>query len=232
MSKRPLIGITANDRLNTALDNISWTYAPTAFVKAVQQAGGIPILIPIGDETMAKTYAELVDKVIIIGGQNVDPKFYGEEKMAQEDDFLLERDLYEIALIKACLAQNKPLFTVCRGMQLTNVVLGGSLYQHIDNHWQEADPDVLTHTITITPQSCLGQIYGSQTQINSYHRQAIKTLADGLEVIARHPEDNTIEAVTFTDKSKRFLGVQWHPELLWQKRDSDQALFDYVVNQL
>lgn len=231
MSK-PLIGITANQRLNPAIDNVSWTYAPTGFVQAVTQAGGIPILIPIGDEEAAKTYVDLVDKIIVIGGQHVDPQFYGEERMAKEDDYLLERDHYEIALIKECLKQNKPLFTVCRGMQLTNVVLGGSLHQDIADHWQEEEPDVVTHHITIDTNSSLGQIYGNKTTINSFHRQSIKRLANGLKVIARHPEDDIIEAISFEDPDKRFLGVQWHPEFLWEKQPIDQKLFDYIVNDL
>lgn len=228
---KPLIGITANERL-TDMDNIPWTYVPTGFVEAVKCAGGIPILIPIGDEEMAKTYVNMVDKVIIIGGQNVDPKFYGEEKTAKVDDYLLKRDTYEIAIIKECLAQNKPLFTVCRGTQLVNVVLGGNLHQHIEDHWQEEQPDALTHHLSVEPDSCLGKIYGTDTMVNSFHRQCIKDLAPGLKVIAHHPEDDIIEAVTFEDPTKPYLGVQWHPELLWKNREIDQALFDYVVNHL
>ncbi|MGT2866797.1 gamma-glutamyl-gamma-aminobutyrate hydrolase family protein [Streptococcus fryi] len=231
MSK-PIIGITANQRLKRDLDNIPWAYAPAGFVEAIKKAGGIPLLLPIGDEEAAKEYVNMVDKVILTGGQNVDPQFYGEEKKALKDDYSLERDLYEIAIIKESLKQNKPLFTVCRGMQLTNVVLGGNLNQHIEDHWQSEEPNVLTQTISISDDSSLSKIYGTETKINSFHRQSIKKLADGLKVIARSPEDDTIEAITFEDPDKHFLGVQWHPEFLCHTRDIDQALFDYIVNEL
>lgn len=85
--KKPIIGITANQRLNIALDDLPWTYAPAGFSEAVIKSGATPLLLPIGDEEAAKTYVSLVDKIIIIGGQNVDPKFYNEEKAAYDDDF-------------------------------------------------------------------------------------------------------------------------------------------------
>lgn len=91
MSK-PIIGISANQRLNIALDNLPWSYAPTGFVQAVTDAGGLPLLLPIGDESAAKVYVSMVDKIILIGGQNVDPKYYQEEKAAFDDDFSPERD--------------------------------------------------------------------------------------------------------------------------------------------
>ncbi|HER0869825.1 TPA: gamma-glutamyl-gamma-aminobutyrate hydrolase family protein [Streptococcus pyogenes] len=92
---KPIIGITANQRLNMALDNLPWSYAPTGFVQAVTQSGGLPLLLPIGDEAAAKTYVSMVDKIILIGGQNVDPKYYQEEKAAFDDDFSPERDTFE-----------------------------------------------------------------------------------------------------------------------------------------
>ncbi|EHJ57106.1 hypothetical protein HMPREF9318_00322 [Streptococcus urinalis FB127-CNA-2] len=143
MSK-PIIGITANQRLNPSLDDIPWSYAPTGFVEGVKEAGGTPLLLPIVDEKTAKQYVQMVDKLILIGGQNVDPNFYGESNQAYEDDFMIERDFFEIALIKEAIKLKKPIFTVCRGMQLMNVVLGGTLNQNIPNHWQLEPSETIT----------------------------------------------------------------------------------------
>lgn len=94
---KPIIGITANVRPNPAHEDINWSYAPSGFVEGVQRAGGLAILLPVSDPSEAKTYISMIDKLILIGGQNVDPKFYNEENHASEDDFFLERDIFEMA---------------------------------------------------------------------------------------------------------------------------------------
>ena len=97
---KPIIGITTNVRANPAHEDINWSYAPSGFVEGVQKAGGLAILLPVSDPSEAKTYISMIDKLILIGGQNIDPKFYNEENHACEDDFFLERDLFEMALIE------------------------------------------------------------------------------------------------------------------------------------
>ena len=174
----------------------------------------------------------MIDKLILIGGQNVDPKFYNEENHASENDFFLERDLFEMALIEEATKQKKPIFSICRGTQLMNVALGGSLHQDIERHWQDKPSDYLYHEMIIDENSKLAEIYGLETSINSFHHQSIKHLASDLHVIARDPEDNTVEAVESNTPDLRYLGVQWHPELLLHKREEDLKLFEYVVNEL
>ena len=209
---KPIIGITANVRPNPAHEDINWSYAPSGFVEGVQRAGGLAILLPVSDPSEAKTYISMIDKLILIGGQNVDPKFYNEKNHASEDDFFLERDIFEMALM--------------------NVALGGSLHQDIENHWQDKPSDYLYHEMIVEEDSKLAEIYGRETSINSFHHQSIKHLASDLRVIARDPEDNTVEAVESNTPDLRFLGVQWHPELLLDKREEDLKLFQYVVNEL
>ena len=131
---KPIIGITANVRPNPAHEDINWSYAPSGFVEGVQKSGGLAILLPVSDPSEAKTYISMIDKLILIGGQNVDPKFYNEENHASDDDFFLERDLFEMALIEEATKQKKPIFSICRGTQLMNVALGGSLHQDIERH--------------------------------------------------------------------------------------------------
>ena len=91
---------------------------PKALLKELKEAGGIPIILPIGDEEMAGYYISLIDKLILTGGQNIDPKYYGEPKAIDSDDYHLQRDIFELALIKEAIKQKKPIFSVCRGTQL------------------------------------------------------------------------------------------------------------------
>ena len=137
-----------------------------------------------------------------------------------------------MALIEEATKQKKPIFSICRGTQLMNVALGGSLHQDIENHWQDKPSDYLYHEMIVDENSKLAEIYGCGTSINSFHHQSIKHLASDLRVIARDPEDNTVEAVESNSPDLRFLGVQWHPELLLDKREEDLKLFEYVVNEL
>ncbi|MGT2887388.1 gamma-glutamyl-gamma-aminobutyrate hydrolase family protein [Streptococcus didelphis] len=229
--KAPIIGITTNQKHNASPEGLAWIYSPSSFIQAVLKAGGTPLLLPIADEKAADTYVSLIDKLILIGGQNVDPKFYHEEKSIITDDFYLERDIFEMALIKAAIKQGKPILGICRGTQLMNVYLGGSLNQAIENHWQLEPINVVTHQITISPTSVLQPIYGEKTMVNSFHRQSIKELAKDLTVIATDSEDATIEAVVAHTSKLSFLGVQWHPELTQVSREEDIALFRYFINE-
>ena len=170
---KPIIGITTNVRANPAHEDINWSYAPSGFVEGVQKAGGLAILLPVSDPSEAKTYISMIDKLILIGGQNIDPKFYNEENHACEDDFFLERDLFEMALIEEATKQKKPIFSICRGTQLMNAALGGSLHQDIERHWQDKPSDYLYHEIIIDKNSKLAEIYGLETSINSFHLSLI-----------------------------------------------------------
>lgn len=232
-NKQPIIGITGNQRTNLdkmTPDGINISYTATGFVEGVKQVGGLPLIIPIGHPATAVTYIKMIDKLILTGGQNVLPEFYGQTIQTNDCDFLRERDEFELALIKAALAAKKPIFAVCRGTQLMNVALGGDLNQAIENHWQDHPSDYLSQDMQVDQNSILAEIYGDTTSINSFHHQSINHLAPNLKIIARDPKDNTIEAVVATDLP--FLGVQWHPELLYKSRPEDLALFDYVVNHL
>ena len=198
--------------------------------EGVKQAGGLPIVIPIGKPELAKDYVDMVDKLILSGGQHVDPRFYGQEKEIDSDDYSLARDQFELALIKEALRQKKPIFAVCRGMQLLNVALGGSLHQSIQGHWQE-DVSGTSHSLEIRPNSRVSQLFQAGTQINSLHRQSIKDLAPGLVATAHDPRDGTIEAYE-SQGQQSILGIQGHPEFLAKNCSHNQKLFDYLVQAL
>lgn len=229
--KKPIIGITGNERPNPEDEFAIMSYTAKGFIEGVKAVGGIPLILPIGDQDMARHYIQLIDKLIITGGQNVSPQFYGEKKTIESEDYLLERDIFELALIQEARKAGKPIFTVCRGTQLFNVAMGGTLHQDIEDHWQDSSAEYTTQRLQTKPGSVLEDIYGPISHINSFHHQSIKDLAQNLEIIAYDPKDQVIEAVTTTDGSA-FLGVQWHPEFLFDHRPKDLALFDYIVNKL
>ena len=228
--KKPVIGITGNEKTHPD-DDIMMSYAAKGFVEGVKNAGGIPIILPIGDQEMVCHYISMIDKLILTGGQNVDPKFYGEPKTIESDDYHLQRDIFELALIKEAIKQKKPIFSVCRGTQLFNVAMGGTLYQDIEDHWQDCSAEYTTQRLVTEPNTVLREIYGEISHINSFHHQSIKDLAPNLKIAAYDPKDGIIEAVMSTD-DVAFLGVQWHPEFLFENRPKDKNLFDYVVNDL
>ncbi|GGE33079.1 gamma-glutamyl-gamma-aminobutyrate hydrolase family protein [Streptococcus himalayensis] len=228
--KKPIIGISGNERLNPDEEFALMSYAAKGFVEGVRKVGGIPIILPIGDQETAQEYVSMIDKLILTGGQNVRPEFYGEAQTIESDDYLLSRDIFELALIEEARRQNKPIFTVCRGTQLFNVAMGGTLHQDIEDHWQDSSAEYTSQRLATAPDNILREIYGEISHINSFHHQSIKDLASNLKIIAYDPKDGIIEAVTTTDGTP-FLGVQWHPEFLFDNRPKELALFDYIVNQ-
>ncbi len=225
-----IVGITGNEKEMPAMSGIKYVAVAKDLSEGVKQAGGLPIVIPIGKPELAKDYVDMVDKLILSGGQHVDPHFYGQEKEIDSDDYSLARDQFELALIKEALRQKKPIFAVCRGLQLLNVALGGSLHQSIQGHWQE-DVSGTSHSLEIRPNSRVSQLFQAGTQINSLHRQSIKDLAPGLVATAHDPRDGTIEAYE-SQGQQSILGIQWHPEFLAKNCSHNQKLFDYLVQTL
>ena len=225
-----VVGITGNEKEMPAMSGIKYVAVAQDLSEGVKQAGGLPIVIPIGKPELAKDYVDMVDKLILSGGQHVDPRFYGQEKEIDSDDYSLARDQFELALIKEALRQKKPIFAVCRGMQLLNVALGGSLHQSIQGHWQE-DVSGTSHSLEVRPNSRVSQLFQAGTQINSLHRQSIKDLAPGLVATAHDPRDGTIEAYE-SQGQQSILGIQWHPEFLAKNCSHNQKLFDYLVQTL
>ena len=145
----------------------------------VKEAGGLPIVIPVASPDLAKDYIDMIDKLILSGGQNVTPEFYGERKSIDSDDYSLERDEFELALIKEALKQKKPIFAVCRGMQLLNVALGGTLNQKVEHHWQKEFSGT-SQEVEILPNSRVSKLVANGAWVNSFHQQSVKELAPSL----------------------------------------------------
>lgn len=224
----PLIGITTYHR-----DERGYIQLPAQYADAVRRAGGIPLLIQPGEPRMDELM-NLLDGLILSGGGDIDPAFYSDSEHAQVYWVNRERDQFEIDLVKCSLDSEKPTLCICRGMQVLNIALGGSLIQHIPDviedavAHREATPDSAWHEITVNPKSRLASIMGTNNVTTaSRHHQAIGVLAPGLEVVGRAP-DGVIEAVEFPDKPN-IIAVQWHPELTAAQDTSQQAIFDKLV---
>ncbi|HFU4078285.1 TPA: gamma-glutamyl-gamma-aminobutyrate hydrolase family protein [Streptococcus suis] len=228
---QPIIGISGNHYKTGDHTEPLLSYTQTCLVNAIEDAGGIPLILPVTRPELAEQYMKLVDKLVLTGGQNVEPIHYQEKLLIDSSNYFPERDRFELALIEAAHHQEKPIFGICRGMQLYNVAQGGSLHQEVLGHWQENTGNQPSQDLYFTIESQLSQIYAQEPTVNSFHRQAINKLAPSLEIIALSPDKQTIEAVQSTRDSHTFLGVQWHPELLYGERETENRLFDYIVNQ-
>lgn len=193
------------------------------YFEAVRRAGGIPLIIPPIEEAELIRIAELADGLLLCGGGDIHPAFYGEEPV---DDWLvrveLERDRLEIYLTRKFLELGKPILGICRGLQVLNVAAGGTLFQDISHQRPNSTrhsfmpphypPDYVAHSVSISPNSTLASILGcSFLGVNSRHHQAVKEVAPGFRAVA-WAEDGLVEAIEREGESPFTLGVQWHPE--------------------
>lgn len=241
MTKKPIIGISANEVEDSGekLHNLPINYLPAGYVRGVQLAGGLPILLPIGTKEDAKEYIAQIDKLILTGGQNVNPQWYQEELTFDANLMSTKRDEFELALIDEAIKQGKPIFAVCRGLQLVNVALGGTLHQDLSKrtteqviHMQDPVPrEEPTHRIRTEEGSILRRIYGEKASVNSFHFQSIKKLAPTLKITAIS-EDNVVEGIESTTNIVKILGVQWHPDFAYETMEQERKIFKFVVKEL
>jgi putative glutamine amidotransferase len=202
------------------------------YMNAVWFAGGLPVVLSYTTEpAKLSEYAEIFDGFLFSGGVDVDPVKYGEEKMFDSVEVDEIRDGFEEALFKAVYPTGKPILGICRGIQSVNVWMGGTLYQHLDGHRQDVSAEERTHPITIREGSMLHRLCGkTEVMVNTFHHQAVKTLAPALTVDAVSPE-GYVEAAH--EEGHRFLfATQFHPEFYWQKEDDDHsaAIFKAFVS--
>ncbi|HEM6558928.1 gamma-glutamyl-gamma-aminobutyrate hydrolase family protein [Streptococcus suis] len=223
-----IIGISGNEQEFPTKSGRTYVTVASELADGVRQEGGVPMVIPMGTPDLAKDYINMIDKLILSGGQHVDPSLYGQERLIDSNDYLLERDEFELALIEEALRQGKPIFAVCRGMQLLNVALGGSLEQEVAHHWQEGIAGT-SHRLQVKPKSRIGQLFAQGSSINSFHQQRIKELAPGLVATGLDPRDGTIEAYESRGNQALF-GIQWHPEFLYNDCKQHRDLFQYLVD--
>jgi putative glutamine amidotransferase len=219
--RAPAIGICA------AIERVSWgvwdryevTLVPRSYVRAVQRAGGIGLVLPPDDAVVADpdVLLDRVDALMLAGGADIDPASYGAEPHAETRETWPARDRFELALARRALERDIPVLGICRGMQLLNVALGGTLDQHLpESVGNEVHRTVAgtfgEHHVRLEPGSLACTAAGIEGfVVFSHHHQGVDRVGEGLRVSGRSVEDDLVEAIELPDK--RFaLGVIWHPE--------------------
>jgi putative glutamine amidotransferase len=226
---RPVVGIT------TYVTPAKWGYwetdaalVPADYVRAVERAGGRPVLVPPSDEGIEETL-EALDGLIFSGGADIDPDLYGQDPHPETFGVHPERDRSELALLEGALARDMPVLAICRGSQVLNIARGGDLVQHLpdvvgDEKHKHTPGTFGDHDVRLEAGTRLAGLLGEHTPVKSHHHQGFGRIGDGLRVAA-HAADGTIEAVEATDRRFAF-GVLWHPEA-----GEDRKLFDALVGE-
>jgi len=237
---RPVIGITCSYAVSVTEGTLRVSERNEiglGYIRAVEYAGGAPLVLPyVQDSECIDRYMGLLDGLLLTGGVDVDPLLYGQEPHAEIGNVDRSRDEMELELTRKALDGDVPIFAICRGIQVLNVAAGGTLYQDIAaeipqstlRHSQKGAGWYASHTVDIQPDSRLHRIIGGiTTRTNSFHHQAVRDLGKGFIATAQ-AKDCVIEAIE--SPTHRFaLGVQYHPELMWERHPDALSLFTAFV---
>ncbi len=221
---RPLIALL------TSIDDKNLVSINRDYLNAVYDSGGIGVVVPhTENDARLDEYVETFDGFLFCGGADIDPKYYGEEKRPETKNICSLRDEFEYRLFRKLYPTGKPIFAICRGEQVINVFLGGSLTQHIEGHQQNTARRVTEQRVTVERESMLYEITGREViYTNSFHHQCVNKLGRGLICDAKS-DDGYIEALHSTEHPF-CLGVQWHPENFYDFDPSSSKLFDAFVS--
>ena len=232
-NQRPLIGITIDYQESKSYSSFPWYALRTNYGQVILKSGGIPVLL-VPDIGLVKDYLSLIHGLLVTGGAfDVDPSLYGEKDVHSEVNLNATRTDFEYGIVESSLEKDLPIFGVCGGEQLLNVVLGGDLIQHIPDSFPDSLPheqsnprDEASHSVQIKPDTLIHQIVeATEMHVNSAHHQAISTVPDEVTINAVSP-DGVIEGIE--DSRYNFcLGVQWHPE--FEIDQGDAKLFKAFV---
>jgi len=231
--KRPVVGVTLDAEEPGGYSKLPWYALRQNYCEAVARAGGLPFLLP-HDASEAEAYLDHIDALVVTGGAfDVDPAMFGAPTRHATVKLKIQRTAFELAVTKGALARDKPLLGICGGQQLLNVVLGGTLIQHIPDevegalaHEQTNPRSEAGHEVRVAKDTLLYRICATdKLEVNSAHHQAVKAVGPGVIVNAVAP-DGVIEGIE--DPRYRYcLGVQWHPE--YSISVGDERIFDAFV---
>jgi putative glutamine amidotransferase len=238
MSK-PIIGITCSmeydDKARKYPTAYAFDYLKRSYYEAVEKAGGVPLILPNTKKLkLIDQMLRVIDGLVISGGSDVDPHFYGEKKEAKNLKLTPERDLFEIALVRKARRKKIPILAICRGIQLVNVAFGGTLYQDfslekkfLDHTLEGSSLYNKKHSVIIRRNTKLYSIIRKEKiNVNTSHHQMAKKIAPGFIVSAWSEKDQVIEGIETRDDNF-LVCIQWHPELM--KDRSSRLLFDSLI---
>jgi putative glutamine amidotransferase len=232
------VAVTASIRPDGDTSRVRLT---AAYVTALERAGLVPLIVPpLSSAEAAASVLDSVAGLVLTGGEDVDPARYGEKRHEKIRSVNPARDATEAALIEEARARRTPVLAICRGIQILNVALGGTLVQDIASqcettidHDSEGARTSRTHEVEIDPDSLIAEAVGAEhVTVNSFHHQSLKRVADGLRVTARSP-DGVIEGIESTDEDWWVMGIQWHPEEMTESAEPwDRGLFKAFAKQI
>lgn len=229
---KPIIGVTSS--YENEKDRY---YLSQAYIKSIEEAGGIPVIFPNLKAGSIQRLTEQVDGYLFTGGDDVDPYYFGEEPLPGTGEITPGRDRFEMELAALALEGSKPVLALCRGIQVINIAAGGTIYQDIYSqrtkplkHTQKAPRWYPTHKIDIKPESKLAQILdAAEVRVNSFHHQAINQLAPGF-IISATASDGVIEGIE-NPEHPFMMGLQCHPEWMWEKDSRFLRLFKSFIKE-
>ena len=231
------VAVTAGIRLDGDTSRVRLT---AAYVTALERAGLIPLIVPpLSSASAAAAIMESVSGLVLTGGEDVDPARYGEKRHEKVRSVNAARDATEAALIEEAKVREKPVLAICRGIQILNVALGGTLVQDIPSqcgtsiaHDEDSPRDTRSHDISVEPGSLIAKAVGAEhLRVNSFHHQSVKDVAAGMHVTARSP-DGIIEGMESTG-AWWVMAVQWHPEEMTDSPEPwDRGLFKAFAKRL
>ncbi|MBU3101607.1 gamma-glutamyl-gamma-aminobutyrate hydrolase family protein [Clostridium sp. DSM 17811] len=239
LMKKPIIGILGNLLImeNGMFPGIEKSYVNNDYIESVLLAGGVPLIIPVNsDEDVIRTQIDLSDGIIISGGYDVNPIEYGEEP-SQKSGFIYPKvDEFYLKAVKYAIDNGKSVLGICKGIQILNVLYGGTIYQDLSEldgcyikHMQSSKRDVPTHSVYIKEDSILVNILGDKVLTNSFHHQCLKNVGHGFKVTGTS-KDGVIEAIE-GDQAPFVLGVQWHPEMMMKSSQAMLNIFKELVKE-
>lgn len=235
--KKPLIGITCNYMIAEAKSSLGQerNFVSKDIIDAVIEAGGVPILIPIMNrEEDILDIMDSISGIVLSGGHDINPIYYGEEPTRSIGFTYTPRDLFELFIVKAAIEKDMPMLGISRGQQIMTVAFGGKLYQDLGenektyiNHMQTSSIYDIGHYVNIIKDSKLYKIFGTEKLlVNSFHHQAVKTVPSNFKVTAMS-SDGIIEAMEHI--SKPIMAVQWHPEIMIKKHPIMLKIYEEFI---